>query len=150
MESRDRQLRIAQTLRQWWDNLEVIPPAEEAYAGTNWLSIEDHPPSLELVLYFVRQACPDAAFFIEEILEEQNQAMVRWQLRGTDTNGFQGRVPTKRQITMTGAHLLHEQEDHYVHTWRTADLLSIFLQFGFICLPQQPRISVRWKYSDTL
>lgn len=147
---RDQKGRIAQFVRQWWDDLQVSPPSEEAYAGTNWPSIEEQPPSIELVLYFVCQACPDATFFIEEIHEEQEQAVVRWQMRGTDSQGFQGRVPTNRRITMVGIHKVREEQDHFIQEWRTTDLLSVFLQFGFICLPQQPRISVRWRYSDTL
>src|SRR5205807_420360 len=108
MENSDQKGRIAQSVRQWWDELFVSPPPGETYAGTNWPSIEEYAPSVELVLYFVRQACPDSTFIIEEILREQEQAMVRWQLRGIDTQGFQGRVPTNRQITMTGIHMVRE------------------------------------------
>lgn len=150
MENRDQKGRMALFVRQWWDKLEVAPPADEAYGGTRWPSIEEQPPSLELVLYFVRLACPNASFFIEEILQEQERAIVRWQLRGIDSQGFQGRVPTNRRITLAGVHRLREEDGHFVQEWRSADLLSLLLQFGFICLPQQPRISMRWHYSDTL
>ncbi|SRR5258707_5663657 len=149
MDSRNQQERVAHFLRQWWNTLPALPSAEGVYAGTNWPSIEDQPPPIELVLYFVRQACPDASFFIEEILVEQ-QIMARWQVRGADTQGFQGRVPTNREIVITGLHIVREEQEHFVPVWHTADLLSLFLQFGFICLPQQPRITVRWKYNDAL
>ena len=150
MEKRDQKGRIALFVRQWWDDLQVVPLAEEAYTGTNWPSIEEQAPSIELVLYFARQACPNASFFIEEIVEEQEQALVCWQMRGIDSQGFQGRLPTNRRITVTGVHKIREEQGQFVQEWRSADLLSVLLQFGFICLPQQPRITVRWRYSDTL
>ena len=149
MQKRDQQSRIAQFVRQWWDELGENPPADEVYPEMNWPSIHGQAPSLERMLYFVRQACPDASFFIEEMLTDEEETLVRWQMRGTDSNGFQERVPTQRRITLIGMQKIYEEQGQLLRAWSSADLLSLLLQLGFICLPQQPRTGARWHYADT-
>lgn len=121
-----------------------------AYQDTNWQCIEESSPSPEQVLYFIRQACPDFAVEIEETIGEGDRVMVLWRLRGTDTRGFQGRVPTGKQVHMTGVQVVNCNEDGISLEWEAADLLGVLLQLGFICLPQQPRITLRRRSSDSI
>lgn len=150
MEKQINQTAIARLIQEQLESVSLPNDTENAYSGSNWQSIEEYSPSIKQMLYFTRHACPDFVITIEETIGEPERLVVRWQLEGNDTHGFQGRVPTRKKITMTGIQIVHQEKDRLILEWECASLLQVLLQFGFICLPQQPRIALRRRSSSNL
>lgn len=150
MEKRADADTLAHMVQEQLESVSLLNAKAGEYIGTNWQIIEECPPSIRQIVYFIRHACPDFNVTIEETIGEPEHLMVRWQLQGTDTCGFQGRVPTNKKITMTGMQIVRSEQGRLVLEWESADLLQVLLQFGFICLPQQPRIALRRRSSGNL
>lgn len=142
MENREREMDIVRSVQMQLEVSDLAYESNGAYTSPDWQSIAESAPSIEQILYFVRQACPDFTVEVEEVMNEGERVLVRWKLQGTDTRGFQRRVPTGKQITMTGMRMVRHEREQHIFEWETSDLLTVLLQFGFICLPQQPRITV--------
>jgi predicted ester cyclase len=100
-------------------------------------------PSLEQVRHAICVACPDLTLTIEEVIAVGEQVATWWTLHGTDTQGYQRRLPTGRQVTTTGMQMARFDNDQLVEVWETTDLLGLLSQLGFLCIPEPPRISVR-------
>ena len=104
---------------------------------------EGEPPTLEQVRRAIHVACPDLALTIETVIAEAGQVVACWTVRGTDTQGYRGRLPTGKQVTTTGIQMTWFEDEHLVRVWEIADLMEILSQLGFICTPEPPRVTVR-------
>lgn len=102
-----------------------------------------NPPTLCQMRHALNRACPDLTLTVEEAIVEGTRVALRWTLRGTDTQGYPGRLPTGKQITATGMQMVRFEEQHLVEMWEMADLLDVLSQLNFICTPAPPRITVR-------
>jgi len=101
------------------------------------------PPSVQQLLAAIRQACPTLVLTINDMLAERTHVIVRWTLTGTDSQGYQGRLPTGKPITISGIQLIRCEQDQLVEEWEIIDRLDPLLQLGFVCLPKPPTITLR-------
>lgn len=101
------------------------------------------PPSIEQLLSAICQSCPDLEFTVDEVIAEGSRIVARWTLRGTDTRGYQRRLPTGRQIAIKGIQLIRCEDDRVIEEWEMVDRLDSLLQLGYVCLPKPPNITLR-------
>ena len=139
MSTEERKSLACHHLQAAWMPCDLQP----ADANKKDIQYDHDPPCLEQVRRAICAACPDLALTIEDVLAEGKQVVTRWTLRGTDTRGYRGRLPTGRQIATTGIQMARFEQNHLVEVWEIADLLGILSQLGFLCTPELPRITVR-------
>jgi len=139
MSTEERKSLACHHLQAAWMPCDLQP----ADANKKDIQYDHDPPRLEQVRRAICVACPDLTLTIEDVLAEGKQVATRWTLRGTDTRGYRGRLPTGRQITTTGIQMARFEQNRLVEVWEIADLLGILSQLGFLCTPEPPRITVR-------
>jgi predicted ester cyclase len=130
-------------LEATWMQYSRQPADATFYFSHEEVRSEGDPLSLEQVRRAISAACPDLALTIETVIAEAGQVVARWTVRGTDTQGYQGRLPTGKQVSTTGIQMVWFEDEHLVRVWEIADLMGILSQLGFVCIPEPPRVTVR-------
>lgn len=136
---------ISQHLQEKWSANHLLPdanyiePTSEVHTAIR--SIPD-PPSIEELLSSIHHSCPDLSVTVNEVIADGSRLVARWTLQGTDTQGYQRRLPTGKQISITGIQIVRCEQDQVIEEWEIIDRLDALLQLGFVCLPKPPSISI--------
>ncbi len=88
------------------------------------------------VLAMMRGAMPDVQWTVEEVIAEDNKVVVRFTMRGTQTNPFMGMPATGKSICVTAMNIYEfNDEGLIVHEHGLPDLFSLLGQLGMIPQP---------------
>jgi steroid delta-isomerase-like uncharacterized protein len=82
-----------------------------------------------------RQAFPDAAFTIEDMIAEEDRVVLRLTMRGTHRGPFSGIPATGRAVVVTGVSIERVAEGKIVEGWVTTDVFGMLTQLGAIPAP---------------
>ena len=84
------------------------------------------------------QTYPDFHITIHELILEGNKLAARWSWTGTHLRQTQQLTipPTGKQITLTGAQILHIEGNKLIEGWQFADDLGLLQQFGLTPQPE--------------
>ena len=78
----------------------------------------------------VRSTFPDMQFVSSEIIVEGDRSALRYTAQGTHKGKFMGIAPTDKQLTWTGAEVMHWEGGKIVEGWWYADTLGMMQQLG--------------------
>jgi predicted ester cyclase len=136
---------VSQHLQEKWSSHAFLPGVDctelPSEVFTTNRTVPD-PPSIEQLLTSIRQSCPDLVVTVNEVIAEGSRLVVLWTLQGTDTHGYQRRLPTGKQISITGIQIVRCEQDQVIEEWELVDRLDPLLQLGFVCLPKPPTVTV--------
>jgi len=81
---------------------------------------------------------PDFHITIYELILDGNKLAARWSWTGTHLGQTQqlSIPPTGKQITLTGAQILHVEGNKLIEGWQFADDLGLLQQLGLIPQPE--------------
>jgi len=94
------------------------------------------PEELKTVIAQMRRDVPDLHVEIEEVLVSGEDAVFRWQCKGTDT-GPGDFPPTNKRFISTGLTWLRFEGNRIAKEWSGTDQLDILLQLGFRVVPPE-------------
>jgi steroid delta-isomerase-like uncharacterized protein len=101
------------------------------------------PEGLASFLGEIHGGFPDARFTLEQLVAEDDTAVVRWSMQATNTGPLFGFPPTNRPVRLTALELMRVGEDGLLHEVRLmVDPLSILRQVGM--LPSRVSRPLRW------
>jgi len=84
-----------------------------------------------------RHAFPDLELTIAAEIGEENRAVQRLTMRGTQTGDFFGIPATGRSVTMSGIHIVRFAGGKVAEAWGVDDNFGLFQQLGAIPAPAQ-------------
>lgn len=77
-------------------------------------------------------AFPDAAFTTDDVIVDGDRAVLLSTVSGTDTGGFMGLPPTRKQFKMQAVLLYAFKDDHIAHERRIYDFTGLLVQIGVL------------------
>jgi steroid delta-isomerase-like uncharacterized protein len=81
-----------------------------------------------------REAFPDLATTIEDMVEEDDRIAIRWRSTGTHSGTFYDVPPTGREVTVFGVTFARFDADMVADEWVTWDPLQLLTALGIIPL----------------
>jgi steroid delta-isomerase-like uncharacterized protein len=91
-------------------------------------AVKDHLTSL-------RGAFPDLVFQVDDMLAEDDDIVVRWTVRGTNTGDYFGMPATGKPIEITGMNTWRTRDGKAVEGWVNRDDIGLLQQLGVIPSP---------------
>jgi steroid delta-isomerase-like uncharacterized protein len=88
-----------------------------------------------------RQAFPDVAATLHELVAQGDQVAVRYTLEGTHQGPFAGVPGTGKRVTLSGIAIFRLAEGRITEGWGCADFLGFFQQLGVLPAVGQPGAS---------
>ena len=82
-----------------------------------------------------RNAFPDIAIQIDDIVAEGDLVAVRWSARGTHRGDGLGFAATGRQTQFSGMVFARARNGKLIEGWNSFDQLGMFNQLGIVTLP---------------
>ena len=82
-----------------------------------------------------RNAYPDIAIHIEDLVAEGDMVAVRWSASGTHRGDELGFPATGRHVQFSGMVFVRVEERNLVEGWNNFDQLGMFQQLGVVSLP---------------
>ena len=83
-----------------------------------------------------RDAFPDLAFTIDDILADGNKVIVRWTANGTHLGTLLGAIPaTGRQVLTIGTSIIRVAGGKITEQWANWDALGLMQQLGVTATP---------------
>src|SRR5689334_4975105 len=79
-----------------------------------------------------RAGFPDAQVMVEDIIGEDDKAVVRYTISGTHTGSLYGIPPTGKAVRMTGISMYRTGEGKLVEGWVEYDQLGLLQQLGVV------------------
>lgn len=113
---------------------EIIAPDVTFYAPTSpepLQGIEGYAAVLDMM----RGAMPDVHWTVEETIAEADKVMIRFTMRGTQTQPFMGMPATSKQICVTAMNIYQLRDGKIVREHGLPDLFSMLVQLGMIPAP---------------
>ncbi len=84
-----------------------------------------------------RKMFSDFDMDIEDILSSDDEVVVRYTMRGTNTGEMMGKEPTNEPIEMTGIIIDRLEDGKIRERYENADELGMFVQLGIVELPPE-------------
>jgi steroid delta-isomerase-like uncharacterized protein len=91
-------------------------------------SLEDY----KRYVAFVHRGYPDMGFTLEDMLGEGDKVAARYSWRATDTVGRPDRLPTGKQVTMTGISIYRLAGGQIAEMWTNWDQLGYYRELGVV------------------
>lgn len=113
------------------DNLDAIVAPDFIGAGD-----VRGPAAFAASMRGLREALPDLAYTLEDVVASGDRVAIRWTLRGTHTGPFRTFPPTGKRIKSTGVAIFQVADDKLVRAWVENDRLGFFTAIG--ALPHNP------------
>jgi len=82
-----------------------------------------------------RQAFPDSAYKIEDMIAEGDKVAVRFAANGTHKGVLMGIPPTGKRVSMTGVDIFRLTNGRIAEFWLSWDQLGMMQQLGVIPMP---------------
>src|SRR5438874_171674 len=108
---------ISQHLQERWSANHLLPDADQIEPPSEVHTIARNipdPPSIEELLSSIRHSCPNLSVTVNEVIADGSRLVARWTLQGTDTRGYQHRLPTGKQISITGIQIVRCEQDQII------------------------------------
>jgi predicted ester cyclase len=93
---------------------------------------KDGREGLKALIRSLRQAFPDFAFTIEELIGVEDKVWARLTARGTNLGSFMGRPPTGRKIAIDVIDIVSCKDGRLAEHWGVPDELGAAIQLGFL------------------
>ena len=90
--------------------------------------VKDHLTSL-------KGAFPDLVFDVEDTIADDEQIVLRWTARGTNTGDYFGMPPTGKSIEITGMNTWRTRDGKAIEGWVNRDDIGLLQQLGVIPAP---------------
>jgi steroid delta-isomerase-like uncharacterized protein len=90
--------------------------------------VKDHLTSL-------MGAFPDLKFDVEETIADDDQIIVRWTARGTNTGDYFGMPATGKSIEITGMNTWRVRDGQAIEGWVNRDDMGLLQQLGVVPAP---------------
>ena len=90
------------------------------------------------VLDMMRGAMPDVNWTVEETIAEDDKVMMRFTMRGTQTQPFMGMPATGKSIQVTAMNIYQLKDGKIIREHGLPDLFSMLNQLGVLPIPQNP------------
>ena len=84
------------------------------------------------VLDMMRGAMPDVQWTVEETIAEGDKVMIRFTMRGTQTNPFMGMPATGKAVQVTAMNIYQLKDGKIVREHGLPDLFTMLLQLGML------------------
>ncbi len=88
------------------------------------------PEGIGGLVTLLRTAFPDAEFPIEDVAVDGDTVAVRWAMRGTSEEEFQGTPPNGEGVTLPNTAFLRIEDGRIVEDWVTYHQLGLLQQLG--------------------
>lgn len=85
----------------------------------------------QVVMAF-REAFPDAKYYIDDLVAENDRVAARWRLEGHHEGMFMGKSPSGNEIKVSGIIIFRFEERKIVEYWGVFNTLSLMKQIGVI------------------
>lgn len=79
-----------------------------------------------------RRVFPDAAFAIEDVVEDGDEVALRWAMTGTHERSIADEEPTGKQVELSAVEIDRFENGQLVETWTQSDQLGLFEQVGLL------------------
>ena len=86
-----------------------------------------------------RKMFSDFEMDVEDILSSDDEVVVRYTMRGTNTGEMMGKEPTNESIEMTGIIIDRLEDGKIRERYENADELGMLVQLGIVELPPEMR-----------
>jgi steroid delta-isomerase-like uncharacterized protein len=86
-------------------------------------------------LMALRNAFPDIAFHVEDMIEDGDEILVRWSARCTHTGDYFGIPPTGKAAVITGMNVWRMADGKAVEGWVNRDDIGLLQQLGVVPTP---------------
>ncbi|MFH5799126.1 ester cyclase [Haladaptatus sp. CMAA 1911] len=86
-----------------------------------------------------RKMFSDFDMEVEDILSSDDEVVVRYTMRGTNTGEMMGKEPTNERIEMTGIIIDRLEDGKIRERYENADELGMLVQLGVVELPPEMR-----------
>ena len=83
----------------------------------------------------VRQAFPDLAFTLDDLIAEQDKVVARWTVRGTHEGLLLGIPPTGKPVAISATVIYRITGGKIAEIWGNVDLLGLVQQIGVVSPP---------------
>jgi steroid delta-isomerase-like uncharacterized protein len=80
-------------------------------------------------------AFPDLKFEVEETIADDDQIIVRWTARGTNTGDYFGMPATGKPIEITGMNTWRVKDGQAIEGWVNRDDMGLLQQLGVVPAP---------------
>lgn len=90
------------------------------------------PTALEWLINLVRDAFPDVAITVEEVIAQGDTVVARATWRGTHRGEVMGIAPTHRPIRITGLDLIRLKDGLFVEHWGQIDFITMLDQLNYL------------------
>ncbi len=87
------------------------------------------------VLHMMRGAMPDVHWTVEESIAEGNKIMIRFTMRGTQTNPLMGIPATGKSVCVTAMNIYELRDGKIIREHGLPDLFSLLGQLGVLPVP---------------
>jgi steroid delta-isomerase-like uncharacterized protein len=94
------------------------------------------PQAVRDHLISLKGAFPDLVFEIEDMASDDDQIIVRWTARGTNTGDYFGMPATGKPIEITGMNTWRTRDGKAIEGWVNRDDIGLLQQLGVIPTPQ--------------
>ncbi|MDO4179997.1 MAG: ester cyclase [Bacteroidales bacterium] len=88
------------------------------------------------VLDMMRGAMPDVQWTVEETIAEADKIMVRFTMKGTQTQPFMGMPATGKKVEVTAMNIYQLRDGKIIREHGLPDLFSMLNQLGVLPMPQ--------------
>jgi steroid delta-isomerase-like uncharacterized protein len=86
-----------------------------------------------------RDAFPDGAYTVDQVVAEGQFVVVRWTGRGTNTGTGNGLPATGRRVEAGGITIFRMRDGRIAEEWGVTESLSLRLQLGLLCPEPAPK-----------
>lgn len=109
---------------------EIIAP--DFFDHTNPPGMQEGIAGHKAIVTLVRGAFPDLNWGIDDLIAEDDKVVARTTMTGTHLGEFFGILPTGRQVSMYGVHVLRIAGGKIAEHWGSNDDLGMMRQLGVV------------------
>jgi len=131
MEADERERRVRRFVDEVWNRRNYDCTAE-LYSDRYVNAFGSGPSARVEPIRRYHESFPDLHINIDELFVQEDEVVLRFTFRGTDTGGYAGRAPTGRSVEEWVVAVMHFEGDKVVREWIGADKLGLFIQLGVI------------------
>jgi predicted ester cyclase len=131
MEVAEREMQVRRFVDEVWNGRNYAAAAD-LYSEKNTNAFGAGPAARTEPIRRYHGAFPDLHLDIEDLIVTGDTVVLRFTIRGTDTGGYVGRIPTGRAVEEWAVTIMHFEDDKVVREWIGADKLGLFIQLGVL------------------
>lgn len=125
-------------------NAKNLTAADQLYAADYRHHDPALPPEMQRgreaykqIMHMFHTAFPDLHMTIDDLIAEEDKAVLRWTVRGRHQGDLMGMPPTGKTVTLTGIQTMRIAGGKVVEGWVNFDALGMMQQLGAVPAPEQ-------------